>query len=490
MLSWYGALPVEYDEFDVIGKATVPIISGDAIHMQDVLWLHRLNITDNDVIKRAVLKYGALTGDMIANYDSQYFNKNTSASYYNETSFTPASHAVCIVGWDDNYPASNFQITPPGDGAWIIKNSYGPDSYDRGYIYISYYDTVFNNNTDEVAFIFENTESYTKNYQTDFGGEIHLKNKSAQYSYKNSYAAIEDDFITAVGTYFDEYGEDYELEIYVNGILKLNQRGLAPFRGYHTIKLTDYVPVKKGDVFTLVMKTHSMPLLIKSNTPFKQGVSFATNGTEWIDLSTIKATVSLKAYTLPLVNLTSQIKVADLITVYNGGKYLTVIVRDVYGDALNGVDVKIELSNGVTKTQKTDSKGQVKFSTDNLLPKTYKATVTVPAFDNYLKTASSAKIIVKKATPKLTVKAKTFKKSLKTKKYAVTLKTNKNKVMKNVKLTLKVKGKTYTAKTNSKGKVTFKITKLNKKGKYTATVKYAGSKYYNAKSLKVKITVK
>ena len=65
-----------------------------------------------------------------------------------------------------------------------------------------------------------------------------------------------------------------------------------------------------------------------------------------------------------------------------------------------------------------------------------------------------------------------------------------NKVMKNKKFTLKVNGKTYKATTNSKGKATFKITKLTKKGKFTAVVKYAGSKYYNAKAVKAKITVK
>ena len=43
---------------------------------------------------------------------------------------------------------------------------------------------------------------------------------------------------------------------------------------------------------------------------------------------------------------------------------------------------------------------------------------------------------------------------------------------------LKVGGKTYKATTNSKGKATFKITKLKKKGKYTATIKYAGSKLW------------
>ena len=91
---------------------------------------------------------------------------------------------------------------------------------------------------------------------------------------------------------------------------------------------------------------------------------------------------------------------------------------------------------------------------------------------------------------KLLFLSKTFKKSVKTKKYTVTLKTNTNKVMKNTKLTLKVNGKTYTAKTNAKGQATFKITKLTKKGKFTAVVKFAGNKYYNAKTVKPKIIVK
>ena len=62
--------------------------------------------------------------------------------------------------------------------------------------------------------------------------------------------------------------------------------------------------------------------------------------------------------------------------------------------------------------------------------------------------------------------------------------------MKNTKLTLKVNGKTYSATTNAKGQATFKITKLTKKGKFTAVVKFAGNKYYNAKTVKPKITVK
>ena len=100
-------------------------------------------------------------------------------------------------------------------------------------------------------------------------------------------------------------------------------------------------------------------------------------------------------------------------------------------------------------------------------------------------------ITIKKAATKLTAGAKTFKAKTKTKKYTITLKNNKGKVIKNAKITLKIKGKkVITAKTNSKGKATFKITKLTKKGKYTATVKFAGSGYYKPVSKSVKITVK
>ncbi len=98
------------------------------------------------------------------------------------------------------------------------------------------------------------------------------------------------------------------------------------------------------------------------------------------------------------------------------------------------------------------------------------------------------KPVVKKAS-KITAKKKTFKKSLKVKKYSITLKSGKTPIKK-VQVTIKVGKKTYKAKTNAKGKATFKIKKLSKKGKYNAVVKFKGNKNYKATSKKVKITVK
>ena len=53
-----------------------------------------------------------------------YYNTKTSAQYYNNASDIRTNHIVTLVGWDDAYSKDNFLITPPGDGAWIIKNSY------------------------------------------------------------------------------------------------------------------------------------------------------------------------------------------------------------------------------------------------------------------------------------------------------------------------------------------------------------------------------
>ena len=95
----------------------------------------------------------------------------------------------------------------------------------------------------------------------------------------------------------------------------------------------------------------------------------------------------------------------------------------------------------------------------------------------------------KKITPKIIAKKKTFKSSKKVKTYTITLKVGKN-PLKKVKVTLKIKGKTYTATTNKNGKATFKIKKLTKKGKYKAIITYKGNKTYNKVTKKVTITIK
>ena len=73
-------------------------------------------------------------------------------------------------------------------------------------------------------------------------------------------------------------------------------------------------------------------------------------------------------------------------------------------------------------------------------------------------------------------------------KIKVTLKSG-SKLLANKKVTIKVNGKTFAAKTNAKGVATIAV-KVAKKGTFTALVKFAGDSAYTAKSVKAKYTVK
>ena len=90
---------------------------------------------------------------------------------------------------------------------------------------------------------------------------------------------------------------------------------------------------------------------------------------------------------------------------------------------------------------------------------------------------------------KFTAKKKTLKAAKKVKKYSVTLKSGKTPIGK-VKVTIKIGKKTFKAKTNAKGKATFKIKKFTVPGKYKAVIKFKGNAQYKPTTKKVKLTIK
>ena len=358
VLSWLGVFPEEYDTFDMFGKITKDYVTDKNIHMQDAAVLYRNNSDISDY-KNAIINYGAVTTDIVISYQAPYFNANTFASYYNGTD--NPNHAVTIVGWDDNYPKENFLITPPDNGAWIIKNSYGPDKYDKGYIYVSYYDTSATKTSNGVAFSIENTEMYTKNYQTDFGGEI--KYLSGNISYKNSYSAVSSDLLSAIGTYFYDAGEEYSFDVYVNDVLKLTQNGSVTFSGFHTINLENEIPVKLGDNFTVIMTKNSLPLLNYSKIYYKANTSFYNNGHGWKDASLENVTAILKVYTKDLAIYTE-----DLVKIYKNDSMFEANI------AVANETVTFEI-NGRNYTRLSDENGTAKMAI-NLNPGNYTVKTT------------------------------------------------------------------------------------------------------------------
>lgn len=189
----------------------------------------------------------------------------------------------------------------------------------------------------------------------------------------------------------------------------------------------------------------------------------------------------------PIASVLSSSKVT---TTYGTSKNIVVTLKDSKGNLLVGRKITVTLNNKkYAANVGSDGKARVSVPS-SLAAKTYTATITFAGETNILSKTIKISVVVNKATPKLTAAKKTFKVKTKTKSYTVTLKTDKNKVYKNQKITIKVNGKTYTAKTNSKGQATFKLNKLTKRGTFTATVKYSGNSNYKAVTKKVKITVK
>ena len=188
-------------------------------------------------------------------------------------------------------------------------------------------------------------------------------------------------------------------------------------------------------------------------------------------------------------NIIAPTSVNVLVTAIKNGYNYKFTLTDDRGNGLANENVVITF-NGKTETVSTDSLGVVNYKLVATKAGTQKLTIKFDSDKNYVSSTLTATVKISKEATKLTAKKKTFKAKIKTKKYAVTLKDSKGKAIKKVKLTLKVKGKTYKATTNAKGKATFKIKNLKKKGKYTAKVNFAGNDLYNKVAKSVKITVK
>lgn len=305
LASWLGPVNATLDPFD--DKGTLSPLLDSEMHIQNIYVLPaRTSYTDNDAIKEAILKYGGLYASYY--HSAGYLNSKTNAYYDPYTG--NGNHAITVVGWDDNYSKNNFYTAPAGDGAFIVKNSWGSSWGDNGYFYISYYDRVlFAVNKDNQAFtyILNDTVRYTKNYQYDVAGMTdYLITGKKTVWYKNIYNATGNEAIAAVSTFFNTT-VDYEISIYVNDVLQLTQNGRHEGSGYYTIPLKEYVPVAVGDIFKIVVKLANpqngyaaVPISEQLSTTrcyYAPGVSYFSNdGKKWTDLYDYSASAYSHTY--------------------------------------------------------------------------------------------------------------------------------------------------------------------------------------------------
>lgn len=376
LASWLGPVNATLDPFD--DKGTLSPLLDSEMHIQNIYVLPaRTSYTDNDAIKEAILKYGGLYASYY--HSAGYLNSKTNAYYDPYTG--NGNHAITVVGWDDNYSKNNFYTTPAGDGAFIVKNSWGSSWGDNGYFYISYYDRVlFAVNKDNQAFtyILNDTVRYTKNYQYDVAGMTdYLITGKKTVWYQNIYNATGNEAIAAVSTFFNTT-VDYEISIYVNDVLQLTQNGRHEGSGYYTIPLKEYVPVAVGDIFKIVVKLANpqngyaaVPISEQLSTTrcyYAPGVSYFSNdGKKWTDLYDYSASAyshtynsqvaCLKAFTVAdmqnttvtLNNITPKVQeFSEIIATVTDGKGKLAKIGEVIF-SINGTNYTAGVVDGVAK---------------------------------------------------------------------------------------------------------------------------------------------
>ncbi|MCR5155548.1 MAG: Ig-like domain-containing protein, partial [Butyrivibrio sp.] len=294
----------------------------DVVHLkgyyEDVYDVNKL-----DPVKKMITNYGACG---INFYAVNSMSGATSKNYYNQANncyYNPnnsgANHAVIIVGWDDDFSKDNFATTPPGDGAWLIRNSWSTGSYDdkssfnySGYFWMSYYE----GSIDEQISAFECVPvslSHDNNYQYDGGLGIGTLGLPNSFTAAQVFTATSDaqygEYLDEVSIWTSSAGANYTIDIYTDLTDPGNPYsgehredattvGTIDFGGFYTIPLSDEIYLEEGENFAVVVKIQKSGATCNIGyeyAPHYSGYNLSTavsagenqslyyNGSRWID---------------------------------------------------------------------------------------------------------------------------------------------------------------------------------------------------------------
>ena len=264
---WEGAVMEDDDPYPEYSQSRPSKTAEESYHVQNVDWLpKRESWDDNDEIKAALMENGAVYTMMCIDwgcFSDGYTN------YYCPEPIYYNGHAVTIVGWDDNYSRRNFKnATPPHDGAFICKNSWGEGAGEGGFFYISY-DDANTGRLDSNAVVIgaQSNSNYNTIYQYDPLGAIGYlgfddTTFAANVFPENGKSLTQNEDLKAVSFYTYHKNTSYDVYIVTdytnkNSIKNLTSplaSGVIKNSGYHTVNLDNSVSLKAGTRFAVVVK--------------------------------------------------------------------------------------------------------------------------------------------------------------------------------------------------------------------------------------------
>jgi len=297
---WSGPINEDNDPYIYNSADAFPVKK----HVQEVIFIpSRSGNLTNSLIKNAVMTSGAVYTSMY--WKSACYNSSNKA-YYNK-SFKEGGHAVAIVGWDDNFSKNKFNSPPPGNGAFIVRNSWGKSWGENGYFYASYYDKYFGRRGFNAVVTAEGPKNYTDIYQYDpLGWVTSLGFGSNTAWFSNIFTSTSNTALPAVSFYTAASQNFYEIYIYKDvsgnkprsGTRVAKKTGQIDSPGYFTIELDKPVALLRNQRFSVVVKLkttgYSYPIPVEyplsnysSSARASSGESFiSSNGSTWYDIHT------------------------------------------------------------------------------------------------------------------------------------------------------------------------------------------------------------
>jgi C1A family cysteine protease len=296
----------------------LPATNTTAVHVQGVAMLPgRTSPRDNALVKRLVARDGGVSVGMW--WDGAAYNSATASYYLGKA--RGENHGVVIVGWNDSYPRRKFTAghRPPGNGAFLVRNSWRDDWGRGGYFWVSYYDRSFAREQGlgglggmtSYARV-EAADNYSTVYQHDtLGVTDHWGYNASRVWGASRFTAAADQLVTAAAFYTLSSSTRYQ--VWAGPTLKtmkLRASGTRTLPGYATVGFSSPVSVSAGQDFVVAVKLTSpgeaYPLAMERPArSWMRGASAAAresyvsrDGSRWTDATRVRAnsSVCLKAF--------------------------------------------------------------------------------------------------------------------------------------------------------------------------------------------------